>query len=64
MMMKEMLFCLFTLLFFSLGCLETNDIVDLANCFGATDGWTDTTSYRDVEAHLKTQVQKNGLKTA
>ena len=32
---------------------ETNDIADLANCDGATEGRTDTTSYRDAEAHLK-----------
>ena len=37
--MVEMLFCLFPLLSFSLGCVfvnETNDIVDLANCDGGT----------------------------
>ena len=62
--MIEMLFCLFPLLSFSLGCVfvnETNDIVDLANCDGATerrtDGWTDMTSYRDAEAHLKNKTQ-------
>ena len=32
----EMLFCLFPLLLFSLGCLDSNDIVDLANCSEAT----------------------------
>ena len=56
MMMMEMLFYLFLLLLFSLGCVfvnETNNIVDLANCDGATEGRTDTTSYRDAEAHLK-----------
>ena len=36
----EMLFCLFPLLSFSLGCLETNDIINLGNCSGATDGRT------------------------
>ena len=44
MMMIEMLFCLFPLLLFSLGCVfvnETNDIVDLANCDGGTEGRRD-----------------------
>ena len=27
--------------------------VDLANCYGATEGRTDTMSYRDAETHLK-----------
>ena len=31
---------------------ETKDIGDLANCDGATEGRTDTTSYRDAETHL------------
>ena len=62
--MIEILFCLFPLLSFSVGCWDVVlfcDIVDLANCDGATerrrdgrkDGRTDTTSYRDFEAHLK-----------
>ena len=80
-----MLFCLFPLLLFSLGCVfvkETNDIIDLANCDGGTEGRsdggtgrrrgdggtegrtegrTDTTSYRDAEAHLKNQTTINLL---
>ena len=32
------------------------DISDLANCDGATEGRTDTTSYRDAEAHLKIET--------
>ena len=58
MTMIDMLFCLFPLS--SFGCVfvnETNDIVDFANCDGSTEGRrngrTDTTSYRDAEAHLK-----------
>ena len=34
------------------------DIGDLANCDGATEGRTDTTSYRDAEAHLKMKKKK------
>ena len=42
--MIEMLSCLFPLLSFSLDCVfvnETNDIVDLANCDGATERRSD-----------------------
>ena len=49
----------------SLGCLDVvlfRDIIDLANCEsvteGLSDGRTDTTSYRDAEAHLKTRISK------
>ena len=59
--MIELLFCLFPLLSFILGCVfvnETNDIIDLANCDGGTEGRTDTTSYRDAEAHLKMGKKK------
>ena len=59
--MIKMLFCLFPFLLFSLGCLDVvvfRDIINLANCDGATEGRTDTTSYRDDEAHLKRREVK------
>ena len=60
MIIITMSFCLFPLclmLCYFIFVNETNDIVDLANCYGGTERWrdgrTDTTSYRDAETHLK-----------
>ena len=59
----DVLCCLFPLLSFKLDVVlfvfvnETNDILNLANSYEGTDGRTDTTSFRDAEAHLKTKFK-------
>ena len=60
--MIEMLFCFrfYRLVLVYVFVNETNDIVDLANCDGATDGRTNI-SYRDAEAHLKIKSLRTGL---